>query len=757
MRPAEVVSIYLPAMIFGSWRFFIAHITDIMKSMPTTQFASEKFINGTFVANAKGFGFVKTDEGQEDLFIGRANTNLAMQNDEVLASIVHAGRDGRGPEGKVEKILSHANQQVVGVFRSGVNRDDLPHPMDPSQFIGTITFSDDKMQEFKYLVDNKGLTPSDRDSVTVTTSVFPTSSNPTVLIGSVTKVIGRSDAPGVDILEIVYSLKIPSVYPDEAAAQAKAIPQSIDLQQALADGRPDFRDQPLITIDGADTKDIDDAVVVWKLPNGNYHLGVHIADVSNYVPEGTPLDQEAYKRGTSVYLTDRVIPMLPTEISNGIASLNPNEDRLAMSCEMEIDLQGRIVSHKIQPSIIRSHARMTYDSINKILAGDSAERAKYADLAEMIEQMGRLHKILAKMRTARGAIEFETNEAEIIVDKKGHPTDVVVRDRGIGERMIESFMLAANETVAQHFDHLHVPFLYRVHEVPEGDKVTNFFEFMRAIGHPIKADPKNLKPKDFQAALEAVAGLPEEMMIQTMMLRATKQAHYSPQPIGHFGIAAKYYTHFTSPIRRYPDLVVHRLIKHYAKFGTGPKATEAVRDKLPQIGVDTSERERRAVDAERATNDMKFAEYMEDHIGETYDGVVNSALKFGLFISLPNTIEGLVHISTMDDDVYQYDETRQALIGRTRHRIFTIGLAVKVQVVNANKETRKIDFKLVNPQAAPITKIRLAAEPERRSFHHDNSHRPGNNFQNSQGGQKKRPQKGAYKSTGKYRLRGGRH
>ncbi|MFT8324323.1 ribonuclease R [Oenococcus sicerae] len=717
----------------------------------SNQFASENFINGTFVANAKGFGFVKTDEGQDDLFIGRSNTNLAMQSDNVLASIIHPGKDGRVPEGKIEKILDHANQQVVGIFRSGVDRNVLPSILDPDDFLGTITFIDEKLQEYTYLVDKKGLQAHDRDSVTASTGQFPTVDQPKLLIGSVTNVIGRSDAPGVDILEIVYSLKIPSVYPDKAQAQARAIPQTIDVKAALADGRPDFRDQPLITIDGADTKDIDDAVVVWKLANGHYHLGVHIADVSNYVPEGTPLDEEAYKRGTSVYLTDRVIPMLPTEISNGIASLNPNEDRLAMSCEMEIDEHGQIVHHRIQPSIIRSHARMTYDSINKILAGDVAETAKYADLSDMIHQMGDLHQILAKMRTARGAIEFDSDEAEIIVDKKGHPTDVIVRDRGIGERMIESFMLAANETVAEHFDRLHVPFLYRVHEVPEGDKVTNFFEFMGAIGHPIKADPKNLKPKDFQAALAAVAGLPEEMMIQTMMLRATKQAHYSPLPVGHFGIAAKFYTHFTSPIRRYPDLVVHRLIKHYAKFGTGPDSTAAVRDKLPQIGIDTSARERRSVDAERATNDMKFAEYMEDHIGAVYDGVVNSALKFGLFITLPNTIEGLVHISTMVDDVYQYDETRQALIGRTHHHIFTIGQKVKIQVVNSNKETRKIDFKLIDPQTAPMTKIRLAADPQRRSFSHNNAggrnqHRPGDG----------RTQKGAYKSTGKYHLKEGR-
>lgn len=722
--------------------------------------ASEKFIQGTFSANAKGFGFVKTDQDQDDLFIGRFNTNLAMQNDEVLATIIRPGHPGQVPEGKIEKILSHANQQVVGVFSAGVNQEDLPKTLNADNFIGKIVFRDEKMQDYLYLVDKKGLFPHDRDSVTATTSRFPNTDTKKILIGSVNKIIGRSDAPGVDILEIVYSLKIPSVYPQEAQKQASAISQSIDLQKALAQGRPDFRDQKLITIDGDDTKDIDDAVVVWRLDNGNYHLGVHIADVSHYVPIGSELDKEAYNRGTSVYLTDRVIPMLPTEISNGIASLNPNEDRLAMSCEMEIDQNGQVLKYKIAPSIIRSHARMTYNEVNKILAGDPQSRQKYADIADMIDQMVQLHKILAQMRKKRGAIEFDTDEAEIIVDKNGHPIDVVLRNRGIGERMIESFMLAANETVARHFDHRHLPFLYRVHEVPEGDKVTNFFEFMRAIGHSIKADPKNLKPRDFQEALDKVAGSPEEMMIKTMMLRATNQAHYSPEPIGHFGIAAKYYTHFTSPIRRYPDLVVHRLIKHYLKNGTGPEATAAVRDKLPQISIDTSQKERRAVDAERATNDMKFAEYMEDHIGEVYPGVVNSALKFGLFVSLENTIEGLVHVSTMTDDVYQYDQTRQSLIGRTHHHIFSIGQKVMVQVINANKETRKIDFKLLHPETAPTTEIRLA-EPD--DFHSSNrrghdrdfkrSHRSGKNDFDRRKGQ----HKGGYQSTGKYRLRKGRH
>ncbi|MDR0899245.1 MAG: ribonuclease R [Lactobacillaceae bacterium] len=702
---------------------------------------ADKF-TGRFQANEKGFGFVKTEGEDPDLFIGRDNTMLAMNGDTVTAEIIKLGRDGREPEGKVDSIETRAAQDVVGVFHVGSQLRQTP---DGRKIAGTLEPMDKKLASYNFYVLDGPVTIHDRDAIVATATDFPTSNDPKQVVVLPVSLIGRFDAPGVDILEIVNDLKIPTDFTKEARDEAAQIPDTVDAQKALAEGRQDIRDQTLITIDGADTKDIDDAVVAWKLPNGNYHLGVHIADVSNYVQPRTALDENAYDRGTSVYLTDRVIPMTPPSISNGIASLNPDVDRLAVSAEMEIDGNGSIVNHELHTSLIRSHARMTYVSVNEILDGVVEEREKYAELVPMIETMAEIHKILADKRKRRGAIEFDTPEAQIIVDQNGKPTDILVRERGIAERMIESMMLAANETVAEHFDRMHVPFLYRVHETPEGEKVTKFFEFMTAIGHPISADPKKLKPRDFQKALDAIAGSPEEAMVTTMMLRATKQAKYSPDPIGHFGIGADYYTHFTSPIRRYPDLVVHRLIKLYAQKGHGAEVTDAVASALPKIAEDTSTKERRAVDAERATNDMKMAEYMETHIGEVYQGVVNSALKFGLFVSLENTVEGLVHISTMEDDIYQYDESRAALIGRNKHHIFTIGQKVQVQVTRASKEERKIDFKLLNPDDAPLTKIRLEDDKRpRRDFKKDNK-KQGNHAKN-----------GGFKSTGKYAVKGRR-
>lgn len=704
---------------------------------------ADKF-EGRFQANEKGFGFIKTEGENPDLFIGRDNTQLAMNGDTVIGEVIKAGHDGKEPEGKIIEIKNRAAQQIVGVFHVGSKISETP---DGKKVIGVIDFMDKRLSAYTYLVVEGGVRVNDQDAVVANTAVFPSKNAPLQVIGVIESVIGRFDAPGVDIMEIVNNLHIPATFTPEAQSQADAIAPEINIQQALDAGYVDIRDQTLITIDSADTKDIDDAVVAWKLENGNYHLGVHIADVSNYVQEGTALDKDAYDRGTSVYLTDRVIPMTPPSISNGIASLNPQVDRLAVSAEMEIDQNGGIVSHQLHTSIIKSHNKMTYISVNKIIAGDAEERETFKDLVPMIETLTEIHYALAKKRKQRGAIEFDTPEAKIIVDKNGKPIDIQVRERGVSERMIESLMLAANETVAEHFDKMHVPFLYRVHETPEGDKVTKFFEFMTAIGHPIMADPKKLKPSDFQKALEEIAGAPEETMVTTMMLRATKQAKYSPDPIGHFGIGAEYYTHFTSPIRRYPDLTVHRLIKLYAKEGIGENVTSVVREKLPQIAVDTSERERRAVDAERATDEMKKAEYMESHIGEIYDGVINSALKFGIFVSLENTVEGLVHISNMKDDNYQYDESRAALIGRNKHHIYTIGQKVKVKVTRASKEERKVDFELVDPTSAPITEIRLPEEKKpRRDFKkRSDSERKGKHSNN-----------GGFNSTGKYAIKKGK-
>ncbi len=447
--------------------------------------------------------------------------------------------------------------------------------------------------------------------------------------------------------------------------------------------------------------------------------------LSHYVTENSELDREAFKRGTSVYLTDRVIPMLPRRLSNGICSLNPDVERLAMSCEMEIDQNGEIISNKIFQSVIRSHARMTYDGVNQILeAHDPKTREKYADLVEMFDTMGDLHRILYKNRRHRGAIDFDDNEAKIIVDEVGHPVDIQLRVRGLAERMIESFMLAANETVAKHYSLLKVPFIYRVHETPDSDRMLSFFEFVTNFGVNVKGSSKDVKPKMLQDVLKKVAGKPEEAMVSVMMLRSMKQARYADQSLGHFGLAAEYYTHFTSPIRRYPDMMVHRLIRHYAENGTGEDARAKYRDNLPNIAETTSLNERRGIDTERDVDSMKKAEYMADHVGEKFDAVVDSVMKFGLFVELENTVEGLVHISTMDDDYYEYVEKQLALVGRKTKRTFRIGQEVKVQLMRVDKDQREVDFKLLNPEEAPKTD--LLPKREHNDNYRGNNRRGGN-------------------------------
>jgi ribonuclease R len=660
--------------------------------------AETEGVIGTFKANDKGFGFVHYDEQEEDIFVNPDNTLHAVQGDEVRVKILTKGdaTSGKGPEGQVLEIVNHALTQLVGAFKLG---------SDYAGYIGSVRLTDKKMASFELLIEEGGIKPSDGEVVVVELTGYPSPVAPKLFTGKAVQSIGFKDDPGVDILQIVYQHQVPNVFPEAVLEQANKIPDTV--QDAERKGREDVTEQPLVTIDAIESKDLDDAVVVWRLENGNFHLGVHIADVSHYAVEGSPLDEEAYNRGTSVYLTDRVIPMLPRNISNGIASLNPGVDRLAMSAEMEFTPQGELVNHRLHTSVMRSHARMTYKAVNAILAGDEETRAEYSELVPMFEDMALLHEALAAKREERGAIEFDAPEAKIIVDEKGKPIDIQLRERGLSERIIESFMLAANEAVAMHFDQLHVPFLYRIHETPDADRVTKFIDFVRALGAPVKIDPNDVKSTDLQQIHSFFVGRPEEQMVSTMMLRTMKQAKYSDQPLGHFGIGAEYYTHFTSPIRRYPDLTVHRLIKWYEKNGLGEDAQAKYRDKLPQIGEDTSVRERRAVDTERDTDAMKKAEFMEDRVGEEFDAVVNGVLKFGMFVSLENTVEGLIHTSNLTDDFYAYDEDHMALIGRRFHHIYQIGQPVKVRLIRVDKEQSSLDFVLVDPDAAPITDIKV--------------------------------------------------
>ncbi|SMS13768.1 ribonuclease R [Levilactobacillus zymae] len=694
---------------------------------------SQKVLTGIFHGNDKGFGFVAYDENkvEPDAYIAPDNTMRALNGDTVKIEIVRAGdpRTGKGPEGKVTEIVERHYEQVVGEF---MQTDD------DAGYVGQVRLTDKKLLKYKFYITAVGLKPTPGEVVTAEITEYPNDAHPDAMVGIAKQVIGSVDDPGIDILQIVYQHNIPAEFPEDVMQAADEIPDHV-LPEEMQ-GREDVTNQNLVTIDGESSKDLDDAVTAWKLPNGNYHLGVHIADVSHYVTPGSLIDKEAYKRGTSVYLTDRVIPMLPRRLSNGICSLNEGELRLCMSCDMEIDPEGNVVKHRIHPSVMRSKARMTYTAVNQILeAHDAVTMDRYKELVPMFEDMGDLHRILLKHRKNRGAIDFDDREAEIIVDDKGHAIDVKLRTRGLAERMIESFMLAANETVAEHYFRAKVPFLYRVHETPDGDRVRSFFEFLTAFGINVKGDPNHLRPKMMQGILKQVAGKPEEAMVSVMMLRSLKQARYSDQSLGHFGLGAEFYTHFTSPIRRYPDTMVHRMIHYYEDHGINDASKQVFAPVLEEIGVHTSEMERRAIDAERDTNDMKMAEYMADHVGEEFDAVVSSVMKFGMFVELPNTIEGLIHISRMQDDYYEYVEKYLALVGRNTRRTYRIGQAIRVKVIHVDKEQSEIDFELLNPEDAPVSDLLPHREHRSRGGgrfgnNRNNQHGNGGNRNHRNGG-----------------------
>ena len=689
---------------------------------------NQLLVHGVFHANDRGFGFVSVeDDDIQDIYISEEHTAYALNMDEVDVKIVRPAKknDDRGPEGIVKRITDRHFKQAVGVFESD------PNPAE--NVIGHIDLKDKKMSSYQFDVLGGGIKPEDGAVITAEVTQYPKPKTPKLIAGIAKETIGYKDDPGVDILEIVYQHELPTEFPEDVLEQIKNIPDFVTEDEKK--GRVDLRDEVVVTIDGDDSKDFDDAVGLTKLENGNYRLLVNIADVSHYVKEGTPLDKEAYRRSTSVYLTDRVIPMLPRKLSNGICSLNPDVERLAMTCDMEINAEGKVVSKKIYPSVIKSNARMTYNNVNNILeANDEKTKARYADLVPMFELMGQLHKILFKQRKKRGAIEFDDNEAQIIVDETGHPIEIKIRVRGTSEKMIESFMLAANETVAEDYYDKHVPFLYRVHETPDGDRMLSFFEFLTNFGHVIKGSVKDLKPKMLQNVLKQVAGTPEEAMISVMMLRSMKQAKYDAHSLGHFGLAAKYYTHFTSPIRRYPDLFVHRLIRHYAKDGLGIESQNKYIDSIPEIAEHTSQLERRAIDTERDVDGMKKAEYMADHVGEEFHAVVSSVMKFGLFVELDNTVEGLIHISTMKDDYYEYVENQMALVGRNTHRTFQIGQEVDIKLMRVDKDQSEVDFELLHPEKTPTSDIQL---PPRKPFNKNKGNRNHKNSNFKSKGNKK--------------------
>lgn len=657
-------------------------------------------VEGIFRRNERGFGFVTIDPEEPDIFIPKEATNFAMDGDVVMIDIQKTADlfSDRGAEGRVVSIKERKIQQLVGEF-TAFDVDEIAE----SDLFGYVTPKDKKSAQFKVFIAAEGIQPVDGSVVIVEITHYPEKGYTTSLEGLVTKVIGHKNDPGMDILSIVIAQGIPTQFPDEVQTASEQVPDKIVESDLL--GRRDLRDQQIVTIDGADAKDLDDAVTVRKLENGNYFLGVHIADVSYYVTENSVLDNEAFERGTSVYLTDRVIPMIPQRLSNGICSLNPHVPRLTMSCEMEIDPSGTILHHDIFQSVIQTSERMTYSAVNDILEEDDPETIeRYRDLVPMFRLMKELHQILEARRNRRGAINFEDREAKILVDTEGHPTGIELRERGVGERLIESFMLAANETVAEHFNRLKLPFIYRIHEQPKEEKMQRFFDFAAALGILVKGTKNTITPKDLQQVIHDVEDKPEAAVINTMLLRSMQQARYSEDNYGHYGLAAEYYTHFTSPIRRYPDLIVHRLIRTYSQ-DQGDATKEKWAELLPEIADHSSKMERRSVEAEREVDSMKKAEYMADKIGEEFDGIISSVTKFGIFIELPNTVEGMIHLNELKQDYFHFIENQLALVGERTRQTFKIGQKVRIKVTKSDPETREIDFELLEAEELPSLEV----------------------------------------------------
>ncbi|HHY21064.1 MAG TPA: ribonuclease R, partial [Bacilli bacterium] len=638
-------------------------------------------VKGRVEAKAKGFAFI-IPEGEDkanDVYVSQHDLEGAMNGDIVLVRL-HPKSSGTRPEGKVIRILERGVTQVVGTY------------VDEKHF-GFVTVDDKRIQNDIFIPKNASKGAVDGHKVVVEITKYP--ENRMSAEGKVVHILGHKNDPGIDILTIIYKYGIPQEFPEEVLQQAESTPDSIDKSEAKR--RRDLRDKTIVTIDGADAKDLDDAVCVERLDNGNYLLGVHIADVSYYVTEGSPIDVEAAERGTSVYLVDRVIPMIPHRLSNGICSLNPHVDRLTLSCEMEIDRNGQVVRHDIFESVIRSTERMTYSDVRKILEDEDAETmARYEELVPMFQLMGELANILRKKRFERGAIDFDFKEAKVLVDEEGKPTDVVLRERSIAERLIEEFMLAANETIAEHFHWMKLPFVYRIHEDPDVEKLNRFLEFVTTFGYVVRGTGSTVHPRALQQLLDEVRGEPEETVISTIMLRSMKQAKYDPHSHGHFGLSTDFYTHFTSPIRRYPDLMVHRLIRTYLIQGKVDEETQSYwEERLPDITRHSSEMERRSVDAERETDSVKKAQYMEDKIGETFNGIISGVTGFGIFVELENTIEGMVHVSDLTDDFYHYDDRQYAMIGERTGNVFRIGDEIEVRCINVNVEESAIDFEVV--------------------------------------------------------------
>ena len=641
-----------------------------------------KYIKGTYRGNEKGYGFViPENEEMEDIFIPRGNNNNALNDDIVVAEIVKESEDGKRKEGKIVSIVKHEKDKVVGLFVKSKNFGFVIP--DDKKFGGDIFISKSNFAKAK-----------NNQKVVVKLTKYPEKNKKAE--GKIVEIIGGIDEAGVDMLSLVKEYDLPYEFPQGVIEEAKSKGNKVDKKDIP--NRIDLRDKKIFTIDGEDAKDLDDAVRVYKNDDGNYMLDVHIADVSYYVTENSLLDKEAIIRGTSIYMLDRVIPMLPKELSNGICSLNAGEDRFTLSCTMEIDKEGNIISSDIYKAVIKVTERMNYKDVQKIIDGsDEKVLEKYKNYIQDFKLMEELAKILKNKRLERGYLNLDLPESKVVLDNNGHAVDITKYELYFSNEIIEQFMLSANETIAERFYWLEAPFIYRVHEEPDIDKVKELNKFLYNFGYKINKSGDKVYPKEFAKVLDSVKGKTEERVVSNLVLRTLKVARYESENDGHFGIASKYYCHFTSPIRRYPDLFIHRIISKYLEnnYELSEKQKEKYEKQAEQYAKTSSDREKIATKVERDSIDIKMAEYMKDRIGEEYEGMVSSVTSFGIFVELDNTVEGLIRFENLGDEYFEYDEEHKQLTGEKTGITYKIGDRVKIKVINANKETRQIDFEKI--------------------------------------------------------------
>ncbi len=641
---------------------------------------------GVFESTKRGFGFVSVEGMDEDIFIPESAVGAAFHGDKVKVAVTKQSHGGMRMEGKILQIVERGIKHLVGTFQD-------------NRTFGFVIPDNAKISCDIFVPADKTMGAMSGHKVVVEITDYGSGKkNPE---GVITEIIGHINDPGTDIMSIVRAYDLPVEFPEEVMASLKNIPSAVD--EKNKNGRLDLRNIMTVTIDGEDAKDLDDAITVSKeIRNGRafYTLGVHIADVSHYVTEKSPLDKEAYNRGTSVYLVDRVIPMLPHKLSNGICSLNQGEDRLALSCIMDIDENGAVIGHKIAETVINVDRRMTYTSVKKILTDrDEAEINKYKDFVPMFECMEELAGILRNKRKSRGSIDFDFPETKIVLDDKGNPLDIKPYERNVATKIIEDFMLAANETVAEDYFWQELPFLYRSHENPEPEKIQRLATFINNFGYSIHKNSDEIHPKEIQKLLAKIEGSDEEMLISRLTLRSMKRAQYTTECVGHFGLAAKYYCHFTSPIRRYPDLQIHRIIKENLHGGIKEKRIRHYEAILGEVAKHTSKTERRADDAERDTDKLKMVQYMEEHIGEEFEGVISGMTSWGIYVELPNTIEGMVPVTSLQDGRYRYDENHYEMVNEVTNNTYKLGQRVLVKAVRTDRMLRTIDFEMVRERS----------------------------------------------------------